>query len=117
MHTIAGTGANSLGARFLKETIKPSAVWLSDPTWVNHPNIWEVAGVEVKTYPYWNASKRGLDFEKLVDKLETEAARGDVIVLHACAHNPTGVDPTKEQWKTIAELCKKKGLFPFFDSA
>ncbi|KAL1853785.1 hypothetical protein Plec18170_005177 [Paecilomyces lecythidis] len=117
VHTLAGTGANSLGARFLKEALKPSAVWLSDPTWVNHYNIWELVGVEIKKYPYWNASKRGLDFEKMIDQLETEAVPGDVIVLHACAHNPTGVDPTKEQWKIIADLCEKKGLFPFFDCA
>ncbi|GAD98570.1 hypothetical protein FG03981.1 [Paecilomyces variotii No. 5] len=117
VHTLAGTGANSLGARFLKGALKPSAVWLSDPTWVNHYNIWKLVGVEVKTYPYWNVTKRGLEFEKLIDHLENKAAPGDVIVLHACAHNLTGVDPTKEQWKAIAYLCEKKGLFPFFDCA
>lgn len=117
MHTIAGTGANYLGAQFLKEALNPSAVWLSDPTWINHHNIWELVGVKIKTYPYWNAVKRGLDFDNLINKLEAEAAQGDVIVLHACAHNPTGVDLTKEQWKIIADLCKKKGLFPFFDCA
>lgn len=61
-HTLAGTGANSLGARFLKEALNPSAVWLSDPTWVNHHNIWSLVVVEIKTYPYWNAEKRGVGF-------------------------------------------------------
>jgi aspartate aminotransferase len=117
IHTLAGTGANSLGARFLKESLNPSAVWVSDPTWVNHYNIWGLAGVEVKTYPYWSASKKGLDLEKMIHTLETGASAGDVIVLHACAHNPTGLDPTKEQWKKIADICEKKRLFPFFDCA
>jgi aspartate aminotransferase len=117
LHTLAGTGANSLGARFLKEALNPSAVWLSDQTWVNHHNIWSLVGVEIKTYPYWNPEKRGLDFENLVQSLEAHATKGDVIVLHACAHNPTGVDPSKNQWKVIADLCEKKGLFPFFDCA
>ncbi|KIW37768.1 uncharacterized protein PV06_09760 [Exophiala oligosperma] len=101
VHTVAGTGANSLGARFLKETISPSAVWVPDPTWVNHHNIWSLAGVEVKT----------------LSRMRLNPERGDVIVLHACAHNPTGVDPTKEQWRMIASLCESKGLFPFFDCA
>lgn len=73
VHTVAGTGANSLGARFLKETISPSAVWVPDPTWVNHHNIWSLAGVEVKTYPYWDSSKRSLKFERLLQTLENEA--------------------------------------------
>lgn len=117
IHTIAGTGANSLGARFLKETTHPSAVWLPSPTWVNHHNIWSLAGVDIKTYPYWNPAQRGLEFEKMLRVLEDEATRGDIIVLHACAHNPTGVDPTKEQWIAIASMCEKIGLFPFFDCA
>ncbi|KAL2406546.1 Aspartate aminotransferase, cytoplasmic [Exophiala dermatitidis] len=117
VHTIAGTGANSLGARFLKETTNPSAVWVPDPTWVNHRNIWSLAGVEVKTYPYWNPTKKALDFERLLEVLESEANKGDVIILHACAHNPTGMDPTREQWTAIATLCETKGLFPFFDCA
>lgn len=117
IHTLAGTGANSLGARFLKESLKPSAVWVSDPTWVNHYNIWGLVGVEAKAYPYWSPSKRGLDLENMIHTLETDASAGDVIVLHACAHNPTGLDPTKEQWKKIADVCEKKKLFPFFDCA
>lgn len=117
LQTISGTGANSLGAQFLSKSLKPSAVWLSNPSWVNHANIWTLAGVEVKLYPYWDAKRKRLDFENMVQKLETETASGDVIVLHGCAHNPTGVDPTKEQWKRIAEVCESRGLFPFFDSA
>ncbi|KAJ5178693.1 hypothetical protein N7492_001903 [Penicillium capsulatum] len=117
LQTISGTGANSLGARFLSDALKPSAVWLSNPSWVNHANIWEMVGVRVKSYPYWNPTTKTLDFQQLINTLETETAPGDVIVLHACAHNPTGVDPTKEQWKKIADVCEERNLFPFFDCA
>lgn len=117
LQTISGTGANSLGARFLSESLKPRCVWISDPSWVNHRNIWGLAGVEAKFYPYWNAAKRILDFNKMIDALESQGEAGDVIVLHACAHNPTGVDPSKEQWQRIADVCETKGLFPFFDCA
>ncbi|KID91616.1 Aspartate/other aminotransferase [Metarhizium guizhouense ARSEF 977] len=117
LQTISGTGANFLGAKFLAETLKPSAVWLSDPSWVNHANIWGLAGVQVRRYPYWDATNKLLDFEHMIQRLETAAAPGDVVLLHACAHNPTGVDPTKDQWTRVADVCEKKGLFPFFDCA
>jgi aspartate aminotransferase len=117
LHTISGTGANFLGARFLAETLKPSAVWLSDPSWVNHANIWGLVGVDVKRYPYWDAKNKRLDFEHMIETLETEVAPGDVVLLHACAHNPTGVDPTKDQWRRVADVCERRELFPFFDCA
>ncbi|KAJ5266690.1 Aspartate [Penicillium angulare] len=117
VQTVGGTGANFLGARFLAESLKPSAVWLSDPSWVNHANIWTSVGVKVKYYPYWDAMNKCLDFENMLKMLETKAKSGDVIVLHACAHNPTGVDPKRKQWKRIAEVCKDGKLFPFFDCA
>lgn len=84
---------------------------------MNHKNIWGLANVEVKLYPYWNSAERALDFGKMITTLESQAVAGDVIVLHACAHNPTGVDPTQEQWRRIADTCEGKGLFPFFDCA
>ncbi|KAH0594272.1 hypothetical protein MHUMG1_08111 [Metarhizium humberi] len=117
LQTISGTGANFLGAKFLAETLKPSAVWLSDPSWVNHANIWGLAGVQVRRYPYWDTTNKRLDFEHMIQRLETATAPGDVVLLHACAHNPTGVDPTKDQWTRVADVCEKKGLFPFFDCA
>lgn len=117
VQTISGTGANSLGARFLSGALSPSAVWLSNPSWVNHANIWTTVGVKVKSYPYWNAETRTLDFDNMVQTLVLEATPGDVIVLHGCAHNPTGLDPTKDQWKIIADVCESRGLFPFFDCA
>ncbi|CAF3508985.1 unnamed protein product [Fusarium graminearum] len=117
IQTISGTGANFLGARFLAETLKPSAVWLSDPSWVNHANIWGLVNVNVKRYPYWNAKTKSLDFNNMIEKLQADAIAGDVILLHACAHNPTGVDPNKEQWRKIADVCERKQLFPLFDCA
>lgn len=117
VQTVAGTGANHLGAVFLKTHIKPKHVWLSDPSWSNHTTIWEIAGVDIKTYPYYDAATRSLDFKGMMSTLEAEAEEGDVVLLHACAHNPTGLDPNKEQWMAIADLCEEKKLFPFFDSA
>ncbi|KAJ5249184.1 hypothetical protein N7468_000635, partial [Penicillium chermesinum] len=117
VQTVAGTGANHLGALFLAHHMKPRTVWLSDPSWANHQTIWDLAGVPRKTYPYYHAETRLLDFDGMMATLESEAQEGDAVLLHACAHNPTGLDPTKEQWIAIADLCERKKLFPFFDSA
>lgn len=117
VQTVAGTGANHLGALFLARHMKPGTVWLSNPSWANHQTIWELAGVPRKTYPYYHAETRSFDFEGMMSSLESEAQEGDVVLLHACAHNPTGLDPNKEQWVAIADLCERKKLFPFFDSA
>ncbi|KAL5366007.1 pyridoxal phosphate-dependent transferase [Aspergillus floccosus] len=117
VQTVAGTGANHLGALFLAHHMKPKHIWLSNPSWANHLTIWELAGVARKTYPYYNAASRAFDFAGMMATLEEEAQEGDAILLHACAHNPTGLDPTPEQWKAIADLCERKKLFPFFDSA
>ncbi|KAF7717896.1 Pyridoxal-phosphate-dependent aminotransferase class-I [Penicillium ucsense] len=117
VQTVAGTGANHLGALFLAHHMKPPSVWLSNPSWANHMTIWELAGVPRKTYPYYHAATRSFDFDGMMSTLENEAQEGDVVLLHACAHNPTGLDPNKEQWVAIADLCERKKLFPFFDSA
>ena len=119
LQTISGTGAVHLGARFLNDSLSPKRIWVSDPTWGNHHAIFDIAApnVEQKMYPYYDASTCSLNFTGMMKTLESEAQPGDVILLHACAHNPTGIDPTKEQWKQIADLCERKHLFPFFDSA
>lgn len=117
VQSISGTGANHLGAAFLAEQLKPRRVFISDPTWGNHHLIWQVAApkVERKLYPYYHAGS--LDFEGMMSTLGSEAEDGDVVILHACAHNPTGIDPTKEQWQELAQLFRRKKLFAFFDSA
>ncbi|EXJ96506.1 aspartate aminotransferase [Capronia coronata CBS 617.96] len=119
IQTISGTGANHVGAQFLARHLHPKHVFISDPTWSNHHLIWTIAAPNVtrKTYPYYNAADRSLDFEGWVATLEREAVENDVVVLHACAHNPTGLDPTHAQWKFLAELFRRKKLFAFFDSA
>lgn len=113
VQTVSGTGANHVGALFLAQHLKPKHVWISNPSWPNHQTIWSLVDVPRKTYPYFNSRTRSFDFCATIDILESEAQEGDVIVLHACSHNPTGTDPTMEQWIAIADLCERKRLFPF----
>jgi aspartate aminotransferase len=135
IQTISGTGANHIGARFLadhlpslssadSQTTRTRKIWISDPTWANHHLIWDLVSsgtkgsrVEERLYPYFHQPTRSLDFSGMIRTLENEAEKGDIILLHACAHNPTGIDPTRNQWREIASLCERKGIFPFFDSA
>jgi aspartate aminotransferase len=117
VQTVAGTGANHICARFLANELRPQHVWLSNPTWANHHMIWETVGISEKQYPYYNATNCTFDFAGMMQMLEEQAKPRDILVLHACAHNPTGLDPTKEQWVAIAALCQRKQLFPFFDMA
>ncbi|KAJ5545002.1 pyridoxal phosphate-dependent transferase [Penicillium sp. DV-2018c] len=117
IQTVSGTGANRLGAELLARNVRPPCVWIPDPTWANHYAIWELAGVPHKSYPYYDASRKSFNFEGTFCTLEESASEKDVVILHACAHNPTGADPTQEQWKMLARLCKDKGLIPFFDLA
>ncbi|KAF2684377.1 aspartate aminotransferase [Lentithecium fluviatile CBS 122367] len=119
LQTVSGTGAVHLGALFLSKFYKPSSkrtVYFSDPTWPNHFQIFSNVGLSYKTYPYFSKETRGLNFDGVIDTLQN-ADEGSIIVLHACAHNPTGVDPTQEQWKKIAEVIRAKKHFPFFDTA
>ncbi|KAK7745135.1 DNA replication factor C complex subunit Rfc1 [Diatrype stigma] len=118
IQTVSGTGACHVGAVFLVNTIKPRTAWISDPSWVNHSVIWECAGPTVhrKFYPYYDSGSRSLDFSGMIGKLENEAEKGDVVILQACAHNPTGLDPSKSQWSQIADVCEAKGLLDNYDS-
>lgn len=119
MQTIAGTGANHFIAQFLSETIQPKTVWLSDPSWENHPKIWAhvSSAIKQRTYPYYNDRTSTLDIEGMISTLRMDGSKGDVIVLQACAHNPTGLDPSRESWERIGQICEEKGIFPIFDSA
>ncbi|KAI2640855.1 pyridoxal phosphate-dependent transferase [Hypomontagnella submonticulosa] len=117
MQTISGTGAVHLGALFLAKFYTGNKkVYLSDPTWANHNQIFSNVGIPVAKYPYFSKETRGLDFEGMKSAL-LGAPERSVVLLHACAHNPTGVDPTLEQWKEIAEVLRLKNHFPFFDCA
>lgn len=115
--TPGGTGALKVAADFLYKNFPQARVWCSNPTWPNHFSIFEVAGLETKVYPYLASDKRSLDFGALIETLEKEARAGDAICLHACCHNPTGVDPTAEQWSDLAELTAQRGVLPLIDFA
>lgn len=117
VQTISGTGACHLGALFLAKFYKGShTVYLSNPTWANHKQILTNVGLKTAEYPYFDKKTKGLDFDGM-KKAFQDAPEGSVFVLHACAHNPTGVDPTESQWHEIAELMRAKKHFPFFDTA
>lgn len=114
--TPGGTGALRVAADLLHQLRPGTTVWISDPTWPNHPGIFEAAGLKVRTYPYYESRSHSIDFDAMMKALDT-AAEGDVVILHACCHNPTGIDPTAEQWTQIAALVHRKQLMPFFDFA
>ncbi|KAJ2697813.1 Aspartate aminotransferase, cytoplasmic [Coemansia sp. IMI 209128] len=118
MQTISGTGANMVAAVFLKQFKEPSdaCVYISKPTWGNHRSIFETAGHKVLEYRYCNYETLKLDIDGMLDDMRA-APMGQIFVLHACAHNPTGIDPTEEQWREIAKVMKERGHFPFFDCA
>lgn len=115
-HTPGGTGALRVAGDFIK-FINPNAkVWLSEPTWPNHPSIFQAAGVATATYPYYDAQGKKLDFGPMLDALKNVPA-GDFVLLHTCCHNPTGMDPTLDEWDAIAEVSSKQGWVPLFDFA
>lgn len=136
VQTISGTGANHLAALFLSRFYEwngPKAVSISNPTWgmypthstilyffkdtlANHKAILTNVGIQHVDYPYYHPATRGLDFEGLRSALENGPERS-VFLLHACAHNPTGVDPTDAQWKDVADIMLARGHFAFFDCA
>ncbi|MCP5492270.1 MAG: aspartate/tyrosine/aromatic aminotransferase [Chlamydiales bacterium] len=114
IQTLGGTGALRVGADLLKQVA--STVYLPKPTWINHYNIFTYAGFQVREYAYYDRATQSLSFEVLCSQLE-QAAEHSVVVLHGCCHNPSGMDPTPDQWKTIAQICQRGNLIPFFDLA
>ncbi|KAI9146989.1 Aspartate aminotransferase [Paramyrothecium foliicola] len=119
IQVVSGTGANSLIARFIGRFMKSTQLWLPDPTWPNHLKIWSenAPGIRQRLYPYYDSTSRGFDFDGMMTTLRNDARDGDVIILHACAHNPTGIDPSQSQWREIATICEQKHLFVIFDVA
>ncbi|HMF28664.1 MAG TPA: amino acid aminotransferase, partial [Candidatus Cybelea sp.] len=116
VQALGGTGGLKVGADFLRRFAPGAQVWISDPSWENHRALFEGAGFTVNNYPYYEPSTRGLDFDGMIGALE-RAAAGSIVVLHACCHNPTGVDPTAAQWARIVEIVRGRGLVPFLDLA
>jgi len=111
-----GTGALRVAADYLRANHPNATVWMSDPTWPNHPGIFQAAGLAIQTYPYLDRATGTLDFEAMQAAF-TSVVPGDVVLLHGCCHNPTGVDPTTEQWGVIAGLIKGRGALPLLDFA
>jgi aromatic-amino-acid transaminase len=116
LQTVGSSSALKVGADFIKRWFPESAVYVSDPTWDNHRSMFEGAGVKVHTYPYYDPSTGGLRFDAMREVL-AKLPRRSVVLLHACCHNPTGVDLTRAQWDALAPVLKERELLPFLDLA
>ena len=116
IQAIGGTGGLKVGADFLKKLNPNAKVLISDPSWENHRALFTNAGFEVESYPYYDAAKRGINFDGMLAALNAAPA-GTIVVLHACCHNPTGYDITPAQWDQVVAAVKAKGLVPFLDMA
>ncbi|KAF7023904.1 hypothetical protein CFC21_036332 [Triticum aestivum] len=113
---LSGTGSLRVGGEFLARHYHERTIYIPQPTWGNHPKVFTLAGLTARSYRYYDPATRGLDFQGLLEDISS-APSGAIVLLHACAHNPTGVDPTLEQWEQIRQLMRSKALLPFFDSA
>ena len=116
LQALGGTGGLKIGADFLRRFSPNAQVHISEPSWENHRALFEGAGFTVNTYAYFDPETRGLDFDGMLASLEG-IPHGSIIVLHACCHNPTGVDPSPEQWTRIIETVRSRGIVPFLDLA
>ncbi|HMS81251.1 MAG TPA: amino acid aminotransferase [Burkholderiaceae bacterium] len=116
VQALGGTGALKVGADLLKRFVPDAKVWISDPSWENHRALFEGAGFQVETYPYYDPESHGVRVDAMLAALGRLPERS-IVVLHACCHNPTGVDLTDGQWVKVVEACKAGGLIPFLDIA
>lgn len=116
IQTLGGSGALRIGAEFLRQLVPDSEIWVSDPTWENHISIFENVGFKVFKYPYLSSSAIKLDFEKMLETLNT-VRPNSVILLHPCCHNPTGLDLTESQWMQIIQVLIRRDLIAFLDFA
>ena len=114
--SLGGTGALRIAAEFVKRQTNSQNVWISTPTWPNHNAIFKAVGINIREYRYYDAERKALDWDNLIADL-SQAGEGDVVLLHGCCHNPTGIDPTPEQWDKLAEMSAQKGWLPLFDFA
>ena len=116
VQTLGGSGALKIGADFLKRYFPQAQVWVSDPTWENHRFIFERAGFTVNTYPYYDEATGGLRFDAMLAAIDA-LDKHSIVVLHACCHNPTGVDLDNAQWLQLIDVLQKRKLLPFVDMA
>ncbi|MDB1145261.1 MAG: aspartate/tyrosine/aromatic aminotransferase [Alcaligenaceae bacterium] len=116
VQALGGTGALYLGGQLIKKLNPQPTIHISQPTWTNHINVFKTLGFQVKSYRYYHPTTGQFDFEGMKQDLEQIPA-GDIVLLHACCHNPTGVDPSHSQWENIVNIIKQRHLLPFVDSA
>jgi aromatic-amino-acid transaminase len=116
VQAIGGTGGLKIGADFLRQITPRSEVWISDPSWENHRQLFEAAGFTVRSYPYYDPRTKALDFAGMRNALDRLPA-GAIVVLHACCHNPTGADLSPENWSEVLAIVQQRGLIPFLDLA
>lgn len=114
--SLGGTGALRVAAEFIKRQTGAKNVWISAPTWPNHNAIFQAVGINIRDYRYYDKTAHALDWDGLIADL-SQAQAGDVVLLHGCCHNPTGIDPTPEQWDALAKMSAEKGWLPLFDFA
>lgn len=114
--TVGGTGALQLAAKLAVTCNENAAIWVGTPTWPNHLPLFTAAGLQVRTYQYYNTESQQINFEAMMQALKSGQA-GDVVLLHACCHNPTGADLNLDQWAEVADLIAEKGMLPLIDSA
>jgi len=116
IQTIGGSGALKIGAEFLHTNFPNTLVYVSDPTWDNHIGLFESAGFQPQRYPYYDHASNALDFDGMCQAFEN-MPEGSIVLLHPCCHNPTGIDPDREQWEILLGLIERRTLLPFFDMA
>ena len=116
VQTLGGTGGLKVGGDLLRRISPGARVWISDPSWENHHALFEYAGFAVGTYPYYDPATHGVDFHSMIGALQ-KLPPGDIVVLHACCHNPTGVDLSPEQWERVIGVVRRRDLVPFLDIA
>jgi len=116
IQTPGGTGALRVCADLIKEAMPDATIWASDPTWANHEAIFPAAGLKMESYPYFDGETSDLRFDDMMDALRSKGP-GDVVLFHACCHNPCGVSPNAEQWEAITDLAAERGFMPIVDMA
>ncbi len=116
VQSLGGTGGLKVGADLLRRLNPKAGIWISDPSWENHQALFDYAGFKVQAYPYYDAATHGVRFDAMIDTLKRLPA-GEIAVLHACCHNPTGADLTMEQWDRVIEVVNVRGIVPFLDIA
>jgi aspartate/tyrosine/aromatic aminotransferase len=116
IQTPGGSASLRVAAGLLLRAKPDAVLWVSDPTWNNHTPLLGGAGLNLQTYPYYDAESNSIRFDEMLDSLRA-ADSGDVVLLHACCHNPSGLDPSEEQWRAIADVIVERNLLPFVDAA